>query len=120
MPRAVFLVIALASLGCGCVPSSVGLACSATAPCPTGWACDTALPGGYCTAPCTSLGALGSSDLSDFTCATSATTDGGLAWAKNCFAGGCRTGYTCRPVDGGAPVAAGPAGAAPLGVCLSP
>jgi hypothetical protein len=98
-----------------CVPSSIGNACSAAAPCPQGLACDAAAPGGYCTAACKQAGDLGSADLSDFTCAR--WSSGELNWAKNCFAGDCRAGYTCRELDGGAPV---DAASRALGVCLSP
>ncbi len=109
-----------ALLAAACVPSSIGNPCSTAAPCPTGLVCDTALPGGYCTTPCTMLGALGSADLSDFTCAVSSSFDGGLAWAKNCLVGDCRAGYSCRPPDGGAPIDAGSRFSSPIGVCLSP
>lgn len=79
MRRAALFLWLTLTQGCICVPSAVGNACSPAAPCPTGLACDLALPGGYCTSACPSLGELGSSDMSDFTCAVSASMDGGLA-----------------------------------------
>lgn len=113
-----FAIFTLAGFA-GCVPSSIGTACSTAAPCPAGLSCETAWPGGYCTAPCPALGELGSRDMSDFRCSGSA--DGGLAWAKNCFVtSDCRAGYACRPVDGGTAIDAGNRLTGVLGVCVFP
>lgn len=98
----------------GCPDSGIGDSCSSAVACPNGLACDTALPGGYCTQPCSTLGntdqCLGTPDLSDAVCSS---FDGGLICAGGCGAAApCRSGYTCRPIAGGA----GPASTG--GVCL--
>jgi hypothetical protein len=112
-------VLIAVTLACACVPSSIGTPCSTAAPCPASLTCETAWPGGYCTAPCPALGENGSRDMSDFRCSGGA--DGGLAWAKNCFVTShCRSGYSCRPVDGGAALDAGNPLMGAGGVCVFP
>lgn len=110
-----YAVLVVGLVLCGCPHSGVGDACSATSPCPPPLTCDATLPGGSCSLACTTLGntdqCLGTPNLSDAQCAV---FDGGLACARGCGSlAPCRTGYTCRPLDGGAgPVASG--------VCLAP
>lgn len=94
----IFALTVLAIAGCGDDPPNVGGMCTATDGCDEGLTCDTAVPGGYCTASCT---APGTTDVcpEGSICDTVAGTD------VNCVricrtADDCRTDQDCNGVSG--------------------
>jgi hypothetical protein len=105
MRKLLLLLATMALPGCPGCTVIIGTPCSEQAPCAEPYACDTTMPGGYCTRACTTEGDSArecafSGDQYDGVCAR---FDGGLTCLRVCSApGDCREGYRCVPAgDGG-------------------
>ena len=96
--RLLACAFALALTACGDDPPNVGGTCTATGGCDEGLQCDTTVPGGYCTKPCTASG-------STSECPEESVCDSVAGTAITCVkicktADDCRADQDCNGVSG--------------------
>lgn len=82
------VLLVLLAVGCG-DPPNVGGTCTASGGCDDDLTCDTAVPGGYCTTPCTTSG-------STEQCPEASVCDTVAGTALTCVKI-CKTADDCRP-----------------------
>lgn len=95
--RTLALLALLAAAACGGPPNVAGT-CAANADCDEGLTCDTTVPGGYCTAACTTSG---STDGCPEESICDAISGSALTCVKICkTADDCRSDLDCNGVSG--------------------
>ncbi len=89
MRFSLLLIVVSAASACGGDPPNVGGTCTASDGCDEGLTCDTTVPGGYCTTPCTTSG-------STAQCPEESVCDSVAGAAVTCVRI-CKTSEDCRP-----------------------
>lgn len=92
------VLLSFALLSCSDPPPNVGGACTASGGCDEGLTCNTTVPGGYCTASCTTSG---STDQCPEESVCDAIAGTAVTCVKICKTGDdCRADQDCNGVSG--------------------